>query len=310
MNRQITFTLGLPEPAGRLLAGSGDITVINRIPSEVELGEFARESDVLCTQLRDRVTRQVLEAGHGRLLGVCNYAVGYDNIDIEAARELGIQVSNTPDVLTEATADCTMGLLLAVARRLREGDAEVRNGQWAGWAPDHLLGKHLHGAKLGLVGYGRIAQAVAHRATAFGMEIGHVDVASTSPGSMTLDDLLAWADVVSLHVPLTRETTGLFNAERLAATKPGVLIVNTSRGAVIDEDALATALESRHVAGAGLDVYADEPNVPARLVASRRTVLSPHLGSATVETRSAMAELVATNALAMLRGERAPNGVC
>lgn len=127
---------------------------------------------------------------------------------------------------------------------------------------------------------------------------------------MTLDDLLAWADVVSLHVPLTRETTGLFNAERLAATKPGVLIVNTSRGAVIDEDALATALESRHVAGAGLDVYADEPNVPARLVASRRTVLSPHLGSATVETRSAMAELVATNALAMLRGERAPNGVC
>lgn len=311
MRRRISFTLRLPEPAGAMLADEAEVHVLGRIPDTDGLATLARTSEVLGTQLRDRVTRDVLEAGRGRLLGVCNYAVGYDNIDISAAQEFGIKVTNTPDVLTEATADCAIGLLLAAARRLREGDAEVRLGAWKGWAPDHLLGKHLMGARLGLIGYGRIAQAVAHRASAFGMEVAYVDRAAADPSvsRMTLDELLPWADVISLHVPLTEETRGLLNEARLARTRRGVIIINTSRGAVIDESALASALESGHVAAAGLDVYTNEPHVPPRLVASPHTVLSPHLGSATVETRSKMAELVANNALAILRGMRPPNEV-
>ncbi len=249
-------------------------------------------------------------AGLPSLRIVANCAVGYDNIDIEAAGRHGIVVTNTPDVLTQSTADLTWYLILAVARRTKEGAALVRNGTWAGWHPQQLLGLELHGATLGIVGAGRIGQAVGHRAAGFGMRIRYTDrsarlefEAATGAERLELGALLACSDVVTLHLPSTHETRGMVNAEWFAMQRSGSYLVNTARGDLIDEPALIAALGSGRLAGAGLDVFPREPEVHAAFLTHPRVVTLPHLGSATVVTRRAMASLAVSNLRAVLAGQ-------
>lgn len=240
---------------------------------------------------------------------VANVAVGYNNIDVVAAEMRRIVVTNTPDVLTEATADLTWALILACARRLLAGVDMVKSGQWTGWHPTQLLGMELAGKTLGLLGAGRIGQAVGRRGRAFGMRILYVArmpkpdfEAETGAGRVELGPLFRDSDVVSLHVPAVPELKGVINQENLARMKPGAIVINTSRGDLVREEALAQALESGHLGAAGLDVYADEPQILPRLLAAPRTVLLPHIGSATLETRRAMARLALGNVHAVLAG--------
>ena len=243
---------------------------------------------------------------------VANVAVGYNNIDLVAAEMRKVLVTNTPGVLTEATADLTWALILATARRLVEGIDLVRSGKWTGWHPEQLLGLELRGRTLGLFGAGRIGQAVGRRARPFGL---HVLYTARTPkpeferetGASRVDtsELLSESDIVSLHVPSTPETKGIMNRETLARMKRGAILVNTSRGDLIREEALATALELGHLGAAGLDVYTDEPTIHPRLLAAPRTVLLPHIGSATAETRRNMAGIAVSNVQAVLSGKPA-----
>lgn len=252
----------------------------------------------LVSMVTDAIDREVIEAGDALKI-IANVAVGYNNVDVAAARERGIIVSNTPDVLTDATADFTLALILAVTRRLGEGERWVRRGDWPGWAFDQLLGMQLTGKQLGIVGFGRIGRAVAARAQAFGMTIAH---SSRSDAGIPLDRLLATSDVVSLHVPLTPETKHLIGQPELARMKRTAYLINTTRGPVVDETALTWALRNRLIAGAGLDVYEREPTIHADLLPLENVVLAPHLGSATTETRTAMADLAVRNVIAVVNG--------
>jgi glyoxylate reductase len=309
----ILCTLPLPDPFAERISPRASLRVLGRLPAHADLCAALREqpTEVLCPQLADLVDAAVLDAGLPALRGVCVYAVGYNNVDVAAATERGIAVGNTPGVLTDATADLTMALLLAAARRLLEGDAALRAGQFRGWEPGYMLGMELTDALLGIVGFGRIGQAVARRARGFGMRLaahGHhgVQVPEDLAGSVQifddLDSLLAESDVVTLHTPLTPETHHLIDARALRRMKPTAILINAARGPVVDERALVEALQEGWIAGCGLDVYENEPELAAGLVECRNAVLSPHLGSATVRTRSAMAELTAANALAVLAG--------
>ena len=236
---------------------------------------------------------------------VANYGVGYDRVDVAACRERGIAVTNTPGVLDAAVADLTLALILACRRHLIESDRFVRDGRWRrGWARPELLGRDLEGATLGVVGFGRIGQQVAKRAQAFGMRI----VFHRRSGGLPLDELLRTADVVSLHVPLTPETRGLISRERLALLQDGATLINTARGASVDEDALVDELVSGRIS-AGLDVFVDEPRVPEPLLDLPNVVLAPHIASATIETRGAMTRMLVDNVLAFRRGESLPNEV-
>jgi glyoxylate reductase len=278
-----------------------------------DLIEGVRGKQALICLLTDRVDREVLDAG-ADLEIVANIAVGYDNIDVAAAREKGIHVTNTPDVLTEATAEFTWALILAVTRRVAEGDRLLRAGRWSGWALDFMLGMELRGKQLGIVGLGRIGSAVAARAPGFGMRVAACTLDEGRPASpaperlprvepMPLDRLLSTSDVVSLHVPLTPSTRRLIDAAALSKMKRTAYLVNTSRGAVVDEGALARALSEGVIAVAALDVYEQEPRVHPGLLALENVVLAPHLGSATTETRTAMAALAVDNVLAVLAGQ-------
>lgn len=269
----------------------------------------ARDVDALVCQLTDPIPAALLETAP-RLRVVANIAVGYDNIDVPAATRLGILVTNTPGVLTESTADFTFALLLATARRVVEADAFVRAQRWERWEVDLLCGVDVHGKTLGIVGMGRIGQAVARRAQGFGMRVLYASrravPACPDAEHVALADLLARADFVTVHVPLTATTHHLIDAAALARMRPGALLVNTARGPIIDEQALVEALQSRRLAGAGLDVFEREPRLVAGLCELPNVVLAPHLGSATVETRTLMCTMAADNALAALRGERPP----
>lgn len=241
---------------------------------------------------------------------VANVAVGYNNIDLVAAELRRVMVTNTPDVLTDATADLTWALILACARRLLAGVELVKSGHWTGWHPEQLLGLELKGRILGLLGAGRIGQAVGRRGLAFGMQLRYATrtpkpafEAETGARRVELGGLFREADVLSLHVPAVPELQGVVNAESLARMKPGAILVNTSRGDLVREDALAAALESGQLGAAGLDVYADEPSILPRLLAAPRTVLVPHIGSATRDTRRAMAGLALANVQAVLAGK-------
>jgi glyoxylate reductase len=242
---------------------------------------------------------------------VANFAVGFDNIDTDAVRERGLRATNTPDVLTNATAELAVALMQATGRRMVETDQILRRGEWAGWEPEQFLGRELAGATVGLVGFGRIGQRVAELLRGFEPRLVFADAqpmreAATTHGArrLALDELLAASDYVSLHVNLTPETKHMIDATALAQMKPGSILVNTCRGGVVDTAALVEALRSGPLAGAGLDVYEDEPAVPEDLVALANTVLVPHVGSATRRTRDAMAELCAANVIAVLSGEQ------
>jgi glyoxylate reductase len=288
-------------------------SVIARLETACEVERFDGDGDMphdvlaariagkngLISLITDSVDRAVIGAAT-ELRVIANVGVGYNNIDVAAAREKGIVVTNTPDILTDATADFTMALILAVTRRLGEGERLIRRGEWKGWALDQLLGMQLGGKQLGIIGFGRIGRAVAARATAFGMTIVHT---SRKGDGLPLDRLLSTSDVVSLHVPLRPETRHLIGQPELARMKRTAYLINTTRGPVVDEEALSWALKNRLIAGAALDVYEREPEIQSDLPALENVVLAPHLGSATSETRTAMADLAARNAIAVLSGQ-------
>ncbi|NBH10730.1 D-glycerate dehydrogenase [Amycolatopsis sp. SID8362] len=299
---KIVVTRWIPDDAVKLLAEAGDVVVspADRPLTPDELHEFVAGADAVVGMLHDRLDGAFADAAGPDLKVVANVAVGYDNVDVPALAARGIVVTNTPGVLTDATADLAFGLLLAVTRRLGEGERLLRSRTPWSFHLGFLLGSGLQGKTLGIVGYGQIGRAVAKRAEAFGMEIVHSG--RSNPDSVPFEELLARSDVVSLHCPLTPETRHLIDAAALRAMKPGAYLVNTTRGPVVDEAALADALEAGEIAGAALDVFEKEPEVEPRLLGRDDVVLSPHLGSATVETRTAMAVLAARNVAAVLAG--------
>lgn len=247
----------------------------------------------------DRIDKEVLEAAP-RLRIVANHAVGYDNVDVPACTARGVWVTNTPDVLTDATADLTWALILALARRLREGERMLRAGEFRGWAPTMLLGRDLRGRTLGILGYGRIGRAVARRAEGFGMRV----LFTSGGGGVPFDELLEQSDVLSIHCPLNAKTRRLIGAAELLRMKRGAILVNTARGPIVDEAALVAALEGGHLGGAALDVFENEPAVHPGLLRRDDVVLLPHLGSATHQTRESMARIALEQIERVLRGER------
>jgi len=288
----------------------------DRPATRAELLEAASQADALAVTLMERVDADVLDRAPC-LKVVAVYAVGYDNVDIAAATRRRIVVTNTPDVLTETTADLAWALILAVARRIPEADRLVREGRWEGWAPTQLLGADVFGKTLGIIGMGRIGRAVARRAAGFGMAVlyhtrhplRHEEEAVLHAKCFPLPQLLQAADIVTIHTPLTDSTRGLIGKSELAMMRRSAYLINTARGALVDEAALAEALEQGRLAGAGLDVYQHEPHVHPRLLALPNTVLLPHIGSATAETRVKMGLMVADNITAVLEGREAPNRV-
>ena len=290
------------ETAGHVEVYSGD-----GVMPPGELRARVAGKDALVSMLTEQIDRAVIDAGSS-LKVVANVAVGYNNIDVAYARSRGIIVTNTPDVLTDSVADFTWALILAITRRLGEGERIVRRGDWKGWAFDFLLGTELRGKQLGLVGLGRIGRAVASRAAVFGVRVAYTARRETTlpdGEAMSFDRLLNSSDIVSLHVPLAPETRHLIDRKALARMKRSAYLVNTSRGPVIDEAALAWALQQRLIAGAALDVYEQEPVIHPDLLSLENVLLAPHLGSGTIETRTGMADLAAENAIAVLSG-RAP----
>jgi glyoxylate reductase len=343
MKPRIFVTRRLPPPVMARLGEACELAV------GTDRGTLSREAllagvpdaDALICLLTDTIDRDVIEAG-AKLRVIANVAAGYNNIDVAAAKARGIRVTNTPEVLTDATADLTWALILAVTRRVVEADAFVRAGRFAGWDFEMLLGTGLSGKTLGVIGYGRIGRAVARRATGFGMSVlycGRDDIAyrddphhnqmvlarqttgATAPLSQsariegitprraTFPQLLETADILTLHVPLAAATHHLLDAAAFTHLKPGAFLINTARGPVVDENALVEALQTGRIAGAGLDVYESEPAIHATLLALPNVVLLPHLGSATRETRTAMAMLAAENALDALAGRTPRNAL-
>jgi glyoxylate reductase len=281
-----------------------DLWTGERPPGRDELVAHAGDVEGLLSQLTERVDADLLDQCP-RLVAVANYAVGYDNIDVDAATARGVAVGNTPDVLTDATADLTWALMLAAARRLPEAEQAEHSGVWS-WEPDFLLGRDVHGATLGIVGMGRIGSAVARRAQGFDMEVVHTSRA----GGVSLDELLERSDFVSLHAPLTPDTRGLIGERELRRMKESAILVNTARGPLVQTDTLVRALQEGWIAGAGLDVTDPEPLPPDHpLLSCARLAIAPHIGSATHEARAAMADRAVDNLLAALRGERMPHCV-
>jgi len=316
----VVLTRRLPDEVERAAAEHFDLrrNVDDRPMTVPELQQALREADGIVCTLGDPL-KEALTGGPWRTRILANFGAGTDHIDLETARALGMIVTNTPGALTDATADLAMALILMATRRLGEGEREVRAGEWSGWRPTHLLGNSLQGKTLGIIGFGRIGQATARRARlGFGMNIiyaGRNEVGvprrstTTDTTSLALDakavglaELLGKSDVISLHTPATPDTIGMLGAERLRLMKKGSYLINTSRGSVVDETALIEALKSGHLAGAGLDVYTREPSIPAELLALKNVVALPHLGSATIETRTAMGMRAVVNLGAYFEG--------
>ncbi len=304
---KVFVTRRLPGDALERLGAEHDVEVWpEQLPPERdELLARAPELDGLLSLLTDPVDAELIEAAP-RLKAISNYAVGVDNIDLEAAAARGIPVGNTPDVLTDTTADLAVALMLGISRRLVEGDAYVRRGEWRTWETGLMLGHDLYGATVGIVGFGRIGQAVARRLEGFGCEILH----TTGSGGLPLEELLERSDFVTLHSPLTAETRGLIGDEALARMKPTAYLVNTARGPIVDSEALGRALHGGRIAGAALDVTDPEP-LPGDhpLLGAPNLLVLPHLGSATEATRARMADMAVDNLLAGLAGEPMPHSV-
>ena len=312
----ILVTRKLPASVLAKLHAVGDVDLYtgDAAISPDELRRRIAGKEALVCLLTESIDASLIDAGSS-LKVIANIAVGFNNIDVAHARSRNIVVTNTPDVLTESTANFTWALILAVTRRLSEGERLLRRGGWKGWALDFMLGMELKGKQLGLVGFGRIGRAVAVRAPSFGMRVAYASHRTPSPGSagaaagkledaesMSLDRLLNTSDVVSLHVPLNAETKHLIDRKAFSRMKRSAYLINTARGPVVDEAALAWALKEHLIAGAALDVYEKEPIVHPDLLTLENVLLVPHLGSATTETRTAMADLAAENVVAVLSG--------
>jgi glyoxylate reductase len=308
---QVYVTRRVPERVRAELAASFELRYHDseEPPSRAALLDGVRGMDGVVTMLTDRVDDELLDAAGPSLRVVANYAVGYDNVDVEACARRGIVVANTPDVLTKATAELTIALVLALLRRVAEGDRFLRRREPWIWAPTFMLGTGLEGKRLGLVGLGRIGLEVARLGAALGMRVAYTSRRPRSDlpyEALPLSDLLARADVVSIHTPLTAETHHLIGRRELALMRPSAVLVNTARGPVVDEEALADALAAGTIAGAALDVFEREPEVCDRLLALENVVLCPHLGSATLETREAMGLLCVSALRAVLLEGREP----
>lgn len=302
---RVLVTRRLPARIEAALVATYDV-VLNDTDTPWTREDFGRawgEADAVVCTVSDRISAEALPPAPTRTKLLANFGVGYNHIALDAARAADILVTNTPDVLTDDTADLAIALMLATLRRLSEGERELREGRWTGWRPTHHLGRRLTGKTLGIIGYGRIGQAVAQRAhRGFGMPVLWWAPRAPATGDVSigrrvesLDELLAASDVVSLHCPASTETRHLLNADRLAQLRPTAVLINTARGDVVDEAALIDALQSGRIAAAGLDVYEREPVVPEALLALPNVVLFPHLGSATIESREAMGERVLVN---------------
>ena len=317
---RVLVTRRWPDEVERALQERFEVVLnhADRALSAAELAQAMGEFDVICPTVSDKIDAEVLGGGD-RVKLIANYGVGFDHIDLAAAKAKGIAVSNTPDVLTDATADIAMTLLLMAARRAGHGERELRAGRWRGWRPTHLIGSSLKDKVLGLVGMGRIAVATARRAKhGFGMRIAYYARRECDPAIAEeleaqfhpeLTSLLSASDFVSLHVPGGAETANLIDAAALAAMKPGSYLINTARGGIVDHDALAEALRTGHLAGAGLDVYPHEPQVPEALLTLENAVLLPHLGSANIETRIAMGMKALANIEAFAQGQPLPDRI-
>ena len=309
----VYVTRTLPEPGTTLMQRAGlgvDQHESDRPPSRAELVEHVEGKQGLLCMLTERVDAELLDAAP-TLRVVANLAVGYDNVDVEAATERGVVVTNTPDVLSEATADLTWALILAACRRLGEGDRLVRSGEWEGWSPTQLLGSSVHASTIGIIGMGKIGRAVARRARGFGMTVLYhnrrpdpVAESVLTAEFVGLDRLLHDADIVTIHTPLTVATRHLIDSRALSRMRSSAVLVNTARGPIVDEAALVDALRAGAIAAAGLDVFEREPALASGLAELPNVTLAPHIGSATVDARSAMVRLCSENIIAVLAGDR------
>jgi len=314
---KVFVTRQIPEPGLALLRKEFDVEVnpFDRVLQKQELMKAVKGKDGLLCLLTDPVDKDVVYA-EPNLKMIASYAVGYDNIDVKAATERGIPVSNTPGVLTDTTAELAWALVFAVARRIVESDRFMRDGKFTGWAPMLMLGQDLSNKTLGIIGAGRIGTAVALKSKGFNMKILYTDEQHSDlleqklhAKKVSLPDLLRQADVVSVHVPLTKETHHLIGERELRMMKPTAILVNTARGPIVDEHALVKALQEHRIFGAGLDVYEQEPLIPQELRILPNIVLQPHTGSGTIETRTKMALMAADNLIAGLQGKIPPNCV-
>jgi glyoxylate reductase len=316
VSEKVLVTREIPEAGLRLLEDF-DVTVLSEgSPERDELLEAASGTAGVLSTLTEQMDAEFMDAAGDDLKVIANMAVGYDNVDLEAANELGVVVTNTPGVLTETTADTAFMLLLAAARRLGEGERIVRAGEWEAWGPKMLLGPDVWGKKLGILGFGEIGQALARRAKGFGMELIYWNRSRKEEAEKELEarylelgELLETCEFLSIHVPLTEETTHLIGAPELEKMKTEAVLVNTSRGPLVDEGALVDALEERRIFAAGLDVYEEEPKVHPKLLELENVVLAPHIGSASFETRDRMAATAGEDLRAVLRGEQPKNPV-
>ena len=317
---RVVVTRKLPDPIETRMMELFDVqlNLTDEAMSKTDLIEAVRTADVLVPTVTDQIDAAILSQAEESLRLVANYGTGVDHIDLTIARQRGITITNTPDVLTEDTADMTMGLILAVSRRLTEGERRLRNGDWHGWAPTSMLGHRIYGKRLGIVGMGRIGQALARRARGFGLSIHYhnrhklheeVELELEATYWESLDQMLARMDVISVNCPHTPATYHLLSARRLKLLQGHAVIVNTSRGEVIDENALTRMLVGGEIGGAGLDVFEHEPAVNPKLVALDNVVLLPHMGSATFEGRIDMGEKVLINIKTFIDGHNPPDRV-
>lgn len=316
---KVYITRRIPEPGIEMIRKEHEVEVnpYDRVLTREELLQAVKGKDGILCLLTDKIDAEVFDAAGPQLKVVSNYAVGYDNIDVNEATKRGIVVTNTPGVLTETTADLAWALILATARRVVEADKFTRAGRYEGWAPMLFLGQDVHGKTLGIVGMGRIGQAVARRAKGFNMKVLYNDIRripedlekELNATFVSLDELLEQSDFVSIHTYLSPETYHLINEERLKKMKKTAYLINTARGPIVDENALVKALKEGWIAGAGLDVYEFEPKLVPGLAECENTVLLPHIASASIETRTKMATMAAENLLAVLAGKMPPNPV-
>lgn len=313
--KKVLVTRSIPEEGIKKLQTYFDVEVneLDRILTHEELKEKVKGKDGVLCQLSDKIDRELMKI-EPKVKIYANYAVGYNNMDVNSADEMNVYLSNTPDVLTDATADLAWALLFAVARRVVEGDKYVREGKFVEWTPKLLLGKDISGKTLGIIGAGRIGRAFAKRGNAFNMRILYYNRSrkkefeeETGAEYASFEEVLRKSDYVSLHTPLTKETTHMIGDKEFDIMKKDAILINTSRGLVIDEKALVRALKEKKIWGAGLDVYENEPQVEEELKSLDNVVLCPHIGSATDETRKKMAVMAADNIIAVLNGEEPPN---